>query len=113
MSLGSSISREYRDQAIKIRFGGEFPSPEAAAATNAPFSAALNSFYVYGPAQIAAEAANTQEFTPPPGTRFIDIEVVAWINQDLVPYDSILLHAETDWEGLAHATVIPEEIEND
>lgn len=112
-SLSSSVSREYRDQAIKIHFGGESPALETEAATDAPFSAALNSFYVYGPAQNAGEAVNTQSFTPPPGTQYIEIEVESWLNPDSVPYDSILLHAETDWEGLAHATVIPEDIDND
>ncbi len=70
----------------------------------------LDSFYVYNPTQAAGEAVNTQWFTPPAGIDYIDVEVKPWLNSEAEPFDRILLHAETEWQGLSRATISPEEI---
>lgn len=109
-SLESVQGREYRDVALTISFEGVIASAELEATLNIPYSGVLDSFYVYNPTQAAGETVNTQWFTPPLGSAYMDVEINPWLDSKPKPFERILLHAETEWQNLNRATIAPEEI---
>lgn len=95
---------------MAISFKDVVASAELGTKLNIPYSGVLESFYVYNPTQAAGETVNTQWFTPPAGVEYLEVEVKPWLNAEPEPFDTILLHAETDWHALNRATIAPEEI---